>query len=52
MFEHEKRQFLANSEIKSFYILLSIGWHIMSLKYDNFWFHWNAAVVTENPFKF
>ena len=39
MFEHEKRQFLANSEIESFYILLYNGWHMMSLKYDNFRFH-------------
>ena len=45
MFEHEKRKFLANSKIKSFYILLYNGWHMISLKYDNFRFFW--AVVTE-----
>ena len=38
MFEHEKSYFLANSKIKSFYILLYNGGHMMSLKYDNFRF--------------
>ena len=45
MFKHEKSYFLANSKIKSFYILLYNGLHIISLKYDNFTFY--CAVVTK-----
>ena len=35
MFKHEKRKFLADSKIQSFYILLYFGWHNVSLKYYN-----------------
>ena len=39
----KKRYFLANSKVKSFYSLSYNGWHIMSLKNDNFRFYWTVA---------
>ena len=45
MFLYEKRKFLANSNIKSFHILVHNNEHLMTLKYNKFKCYW--AAVTE-----
>jgi len=43
MFQYEKREFLANSNIKSFHILVHNNEHIMTLKYNKFKCYWAAV---------